>query len=201
MTDLRKAAQQALECIERLNMHGWILADFEDEVEAAITALSEALAQPEQEPVAWMRPSKDGYDSAFRDNSTVIVCTGNPWTGWVPLYTTPPAAEPTCPECKAAVLYECVACSSNNYPPAAKWDKPSVSFNEWWDSNVMPPANPFAEGSAAYWAWAGWKAAQRPWVGLTEEEIDYQAKKDDHGVYFALGALWAEAKLKERNNG
>jgi len=44
-------------------------------------------------------------------------------------------------------------------------------------------------------------AAQRPWVGLTDTEIDYQAKKDDHGVYFALGALWAEAKLKERNNG
>lgn len=41
--------------------------------------------------------------------------------------------------------------------------------------------------------------AKREWVGLTDEEIDYQAKKDDHGVYFALGALWANAKLKERN--
>jgi hypothetical protein len=39
----------------------------------------------------------------------------------------------------------------------------------------------------------------RQWVGLTDEEIDYQAKKDDHAVYFALGALWAEAKLKEKN--
>jgi hypothetical protein len=29
-----------------------------------------------------------------------------------------PEQEPLCPECKAAVLYECVACSSNNYPPA-----------------------------------------------------------------------------------
>jgi len=28
-----------------------------------------------------------------------------------------PAQEPVCPECKAGVLYECVACSSNNYPP------------------------------------------------------------------------------------
>jgi hypothetical protein len=26
--------------------------------------------------------------------------------------------EPVCPECKAGVLYECVACSSNNYPIA-----------------------------------------------------------------------------------
>jgi hypothetical protein len=31
-----------------------------------------------------------------------------------------PVQEPTCPECKAVVLYECVACSSNNYPPAAQ---------------------------------------------------------------------------------
>ena len=40
---------------------------------------------------------------------------------------------------------------------------------------------------------------KREWVGLPHEEIDYQAKKDDHGVYFALGALWAEARLKEKN--
>jgi len=45
----------------------------------------------------------------------------------------------------------------------------------------------------------GHVCSQRPWVGLTDDEIDDQAKKDDHGVYFALGALWAEAKLKERN--
>jgi hypothetical protein len=50
----------------------------------------EALAQQAQEPVAWMRPSEEGYDSAFRDHSTVVVCTGNPWTGWIPLYTAPP---------------------------------------------------------------------------------------------------------------
>ena len=28
-----------------------------------------------------------------------------------------PAQEPVCPACKAEVLYECVACSSNKYPP------------------------------------------------------------------------------------
>ena len=30
-------------------------------------------------------------------------------------------AEPVCPECKAKVLFECVACSSNNYPPKRPW--------------------------------------------------------------------------------
>ena len=44
----REVMQQALECIERLNMRGRILADFEDEVYAAIAALKAALEQPEQ---------------------------------------------------------------------------------------------------------------------------------------------------------
>jgi len=44
------------------------------------------LSKPEPDPVAWMRPSEEGYDSAFRDNSTVVECTGNKCEGWFPLY-------------------------------------------------------------------------------------------------------------------
>ena len=32
--------------------------------------------------------------------------------------------EPVCPECKAVVLYECAACSSNNYPPQRTEQEP-----------------------------------------------------------------------------
>jgi hypothetical protein len=32
--------------------------------------------------------------------------------------------EPICPKCKAKVLYECVACSSNNYPPPQPQPEP-----------------------------------------------------------------------------
>lgn len=42
-----------------------------------------------QEPVAWIRPSDEGYDSAFRDHSTIVSCTGNDWKGWKPLYAAP----------------------------------------------------------------------------------------------------------------
>ena len=42
-------------------------------------------------------------------------------------------------------------------------------------------------------------APPKQWVGLTDDEISYQARKEDHAVYFALGALWAEAKLREKN--
>jgi hypothetical protein len=46
------------------------------------------------EPVAWMHPSGEGYDSAFRDHRTVVACTGNKWEGWIPLYTEPEAPHP-----------------------------------------------------------------------------------------------------------
>ncbi len=49
----REVMQQALVCIERCNQHGWILADYEDEVYASIDALKAALAQPAQEPSQW----------------------------------------------------------------------------------------------------------------------------------------------------
>jgi hypothetical protein len=42
-----------------------------------------------------------------------------------------PEQEPTCPECKAAVLYECVACSSNNYPPSAIHTSPANTHHEY----------------------------------------------------------------------
>ncbi len=51
--------------------------------------------EAEAEPVAWYHPSGDGYDSNFRDHEVVKSCTGNPWTGWIPLYTGPePVREP-----------------------------------------------------------------------------------------------------------
>jgi hypothetical protein len=40
---------------------------------------------------------------------------------------------------------------------------------------------------------------QREWVGLTDDEIDTEAFKDDHAAYFALGAIWANKKLREKN--
>ena len=46
-----KALTQALDFIERVNKDGWILADFEPEMYAVITATKEALAQPEQKPI------------------------------------------------------------------------------------------------------------------------------------------------------
>lgn len=150
MTDLKQAAQQALD-------H---LAHLKDEFyEETVDALKAALEQPEQEP--------------------------------------------TCPECKAAVLYECVACSSNNYPPKTKqepvaWAVQGITQmirGEFAELDAKSKAKRIGGTCVAYPLYTA--PPQRPWVGLTDEEIDscwYQSGGVTPGF-----ARTVEAKLKEKN--
>ena len=49
---------------------------------------------------------------------------------------------------------------------------------------------------------AEFKAAQRPWVGLTDGDWEWVADKKETSLdTFAHGAAWAADQLKERNNG
>ena len=41
--------------------------------------------------------------------------------------------ESICPKCKAKVLYEFVACSSNNYPPPQRTEPPQKKLWTFWD--------------------------------------------------------------------
>jgi hypothetical protein len=82
----------------------------------------------EQEPVAvkrmkeWVEFLKRQSDNGQHMNIPSSFGAGTCWEIAIELEqfinTHPPQrTEPICPECKAEVLYECVACSSNNYPP------------------------------------------------------------------------------------
>ena len=53
MTTLREAAQQALEFIRSMNEHGWLLADYESDMERTVAGLEAAL---EQEQAAQVPP-------------------------------------------------------------------------------------------------------------------------------------------------
>ena len=60
MNDLRKAAEMALKALEFAASE--IYNEHNDDVIAdAIKALRQALAQPEQEPVAWLEYDEEGY--------------------------------------------------------------------------------------------------------------------------------------------
>lgn len=122
MVTKREALKLALEALENAEY-----GDYDKkELNKAITAIREALAQPEQEPVAWGMMNNDGkiYDCICPEEHDRV--EGEYTT---PLYTTPP---------------------------------------------------------------------QRPWVGLTWDDLPETAVGD---VGFMQGAKWAEAKLKEKNHG
>ena len=87
MSELRKAAQMALEALNLASRNGTDgLKRYElKELDDTITALRAALAQPEPEPVAWW----DGKDSVVFTHDEIY--TPN-WTDyWTqPLYAHPP---------------------------------------------------------------------------------------------------------------
>ena len=57
-------------------------ADEDELIDQAITALKEALAQPEQEPMAWQWLGSAHFRKKLPKNADI--------TAWNPLYTTPP---------------------------------------------------------------------------------------------------------------
>jgi hypothetical protein len=87
MSDLRKAAEMALEALGETIDYLPVKSGVRREVDAATQALRQALAQPsdsvEQEPVAWLNDREEMYfdkEDAFRNSDGFIQ----------PLYTTPP---------------------------------------------------------------------------------------------------------------
>jgi hypothetical protein len=91
MTDLRTAAQQALDAmkclVEAYEMQNMIRADIND-AEYAITAIRAALEQPEQAPVAyWHKPNQE--DEEFIH----VQAVNGKCPDCVPLYTHPPRRE------------------------------------------------------------------------------------------------------------
>jgi hypothetical protein len=81
MTALREAAQQVLEAMKKITAHPKNFWDLEEE----IAALSTALAEQQQKPVAWQWLNT----AHFRKNLPANAESG----AWNPLYTAPPRRE------------------------------------------------------------------------------------------------------------
>lgn len=90
MTDIYKAARQALEALEVCEVHGYIPVRLTCQ---AVTALRQAIEQAEkQEPVGYMDKTK--FKLLSEGDSVITTITSHrPFTDDVPLYATPPAAQ------------------------------------------------------------------------------------------------------------
>jgi hypothetical protein len=99
--------------------------------------------------------------------------------------------EPVCPECKAEVLYECVACSRNNYPPQRTEGRVCCQQYDICLEPCTSRGRHLAQRSES----SGKPSA---WVGLTEQERndieDYCEMMIGKPAFDAI-----EAKLKEKN--
>jgi hypothetical protein len=137
MIEVLKQALEALEDVGVLTDREWqaVHKNKANELRQAIAELES------QEPVAWISKHNVVYPLDAKHEV-------HPINELKPLYTHPPQrTEPVCPECKAEVLYECVACSRNNYPPQR--------------------TESVAEDSLV--------AQKRTWVGLTDDDdIDWE---------------------------
>jgi hypothetical protein len=183
-----EALKLALEALE--NGMKFVWTDPEREAGfVAIDAIKEALAQPEQEPTTGniLMDSYNAMQSMKVEGPRHVVCQCDKCKAQ-------PVQEPTCPECKAAVLYECVACSINNYPPKPEQepvgqvgeDKHGLVGDIYDDRKVKI-------GDKLYTS-----LPQRQWVGLTEEEINACDPSEECWGLLKIARV-IETKLKEKN--
>jgi hypothetical protein len=108
MTTQTEALKLALEALEGFYEYGYDRREcFEH-----ITAIKEALAQPEQEPVAWVV-----YSSA--ENYIVWADKGKRLKQNTPLYTTPPQRKPLTHEQRFDLL-------TKFEPHKNKWEAPAI---------------------------------------------------------------------------
>ena len=68
-------------------------------------------------------------------------------------------------------------------------------------------SKPMSRAEMKDWVNETWQKCQeqepvtRPWVGLTDEEIDQAAEQSDNYASFIAGVLFAQDKLEEKNGG
>ena len=187
------------------------------DVEREIKTMTENM-----KPVAWLEPEfkeqicpEVGYEYTTTSDHPSDLC-------WIPLYPKREwvglteseiyKQEPVCPDCTAKVLYECVFCSSNNYPPKEQPEQEPVAWADiqkeaqqiveskfLWKKFIVgtPLSNDIACWMADF-AQQYTTPPQPEWVGLTDDEIDEavnSCRTLDTRKYFRA----IEAKLKEKN--
>jgi hypothetical protein len=187
----------------------------------AITAIKQARSAPVQEPVAWGNLANWCLDSdrVLITDKTEAEKYHRDVYDLTPLYTTPPAApvqEPVAQDVQEKCRIEAVPAKGGLLPAApvqepvaflANGTRFKISYDSRQSGGQIHGIPPELGGRWVAFVAADDDchlklttppAAQRQWVGLTDEDMP-DIRAGDHA--FLSGARWAEAKLKEKNNG
>jgi len=229
MTDLRQAAQAALEALEELDGLDTETECVTIDVAEVITALREALAQPEQKPMhpEFRKMWEDYFDKCFR---TQPAQEPSAWRDMVVVslvreginkhrareladhFAAQPAQEPVAMDWQRGSVplggNGCSIVSQKTIPfefrqPAAQPKQEPVAFYHprngfYWakPTSIFAPTVVDVEPMPLYAAPPA--AAQRPWQGLTDDEV-YKIAFALEGEHWRKIADAIEAKLKEKN--
>jgi len=194
MTNLRKAAQMALDALESVfegddkGAEYWtVTGGTYEAVECmnAMRALRAALAQPEQEPVAWLYTNKLGGRQV-----SLIEPLPSLKDQYQPLYTIPPQVNAFNPDWDAipVMVEEQQRMAKRIEELESQLGEAMWGYGEWRrKAEALEQAN-HHNIRPLYTA-----PPQREWVGLTDEERD-ELCLGDEAIARAI-----EAKLKEKN--
>jgi len=198
-----EALDLALEALEVVEPHTFPDSDAERISRAAIIACQEALASPEQKPMAYGM-----WDTMLgKDNRMMMVRLDKGQDGCtVPLYTSPPAE----PDFWEGYVPEPVKAAQ---PVALKWQRAPIR-TAWGDDMVVASVAIDNDHTLSLYCERDQTPkvdamfAHRTWVSLTDEEIDaaiHVAKKVDTGYVGWVRdqrreyARAIEAKLRSKN--
>ena len=199
MTD-RELMQQALEALEEINKLsiGENAICLPAEIDGAMDALRERLAQPEQEPVVWgVFDGPNLHDVNFtKEEAHEMARLKGDGSVVKPLYTSPN------PEQQKPVKFKCTVVD-DAHPNG-------VPLSQWGKQHEMQPCagrncgstNPNLHSAECFEDYEK-STGMNQWVGLTDEEINSVCYKRDWTAPWTntTFARAIEAKLREKNHG
>ena len=226
MTDLRKAAETALETL-CVGANDAVPNDIDERFEQAIQALRQALAQPEQEQKTPLKVLNLTVftENRLRNGRVYDVETLQAMTNR-DILAIPDMGKKALKEVMEALDVYAVNMNQEHVDETAKrehepvawlWknidghqvltDDPDYADGTWTPLYTAPPISDYHEG----WE-EGFKAAKKEWVGLTDEEIikcfdsvAFGQVEDDLIINKHVNIFRAihhiQAKLKEKNCG
>ena len=189
--------EEALEiALEALELSSVTVDSFgvQRKTQQAITAIKEALAQPAQEPLeywnaveGWVKIEEVREHFETVGCGTIYKTAGE---GRVPVYTTPPAAQPAQDPDRQALQ------ANGTHPSPCARHCEATAFNIVIRNLKAQLAQQAQESepdelTIAYMSGFHDGKKKRPWVGLTDEEIEKGREQ---------AFRWAENALKEKNS-